>query len=128
MVFVYSSKKTDIKGVHCNPKYFCSVNTNASLIYTDNEKIKKAYEFAGIKVKAIAGDVDTDGNVKHWAYPKELLTEKGKLSTRKKAEIKLFNEKFADEIKQGTILNDKEWSELYPNEDIELFRITEEVI
>lgn len=136
MIIVYSNKRLNIDGIYCNPIYFNGVNDKASLIYTDKEEIKKAYEYVGIEVKSFNGDAENKkdkpknaiDNITHWAYPKELLTQKGKLSSHKKAEIELFNKKFADDVAQGTILEDEAWEKLHPNDDIELFRITEEVV
>ena len=134
MTLVYSSQQTEIKGVYCNPHYFKDANKKAKLVFTDNENIKNAYEALDIEVKPLPNkDEDIqikewtypnieNGLIEHWAFPKEVLTKAGKIKKSNETEADLIIKDFGD-----SVLIDSDWKELYPNEDIELFRITEDV-
>ena len=54
MVLIYTDKKTKIKGNVINPKSFSGKPAKgASIVYTDDKKIKEIYENINIKVKGL---------------------------------------------------------------------------
>lgn len=53
MTLIYSSNKLGLKGAYRSPKYFKVIEPKATLVYTDSEEIKKAYEDAKIEVEPI---------------------------------------------------------------------------
>lgn len=51
MIYIYSNDEIEgVMGAYIAPHYFDSVEPNATKVYTDDEKIIKAYEDAGVEV------------------------------------------------------------------------------
>ena len=51
MTFIYSNEEVEgVSGAYIAPHYFYGVEPNAKKVYSNDEKIVKAYEDAGVEV------------------------------------------------------------------------------